>query len=148
IVKPHLRGFLTIIKYIFDIYVCEGDRLSFRTFLNRVKYNIGSIFKNNSNVSDEILLDSEHKIPYHIAIIPDGNRRWAQSRGLTTEEGHREGANNFKRIVIACSKLNVKYITFYAFSTENWSRDEKEVHGLMNLMLEFLKNADKELEGN
>lgn len=87
-------------------------------------------------------------IPTHIAIIPDGNRRWAAKRGVSTKMGHREGAYNFKKIVIAASKLKVKYITFYAFSTENWSRDEDEVDGLMDLMLEFLKNAEKELAGN
>lgn len=101
--------------------------------------------KSESNVEEKVTLDIN--IPTHIAIIPDGNRRWAAKRGLSKKAGHREGANNFKKIVIAASKLKVKYITFYAFSTENWSRDEDEVNGLMDLMLEFLKNAERELSG-
>lgn len=87
-------------------------------------------------------------VPVHIAIIPDGNRRWASKRGLPKEAGHREGAYVFKKIVIAASKMGVKYITFYAFSTENWSREKKEVDELMRLMLQFLKNAEKEIAGN
>ena len=96
-------------------------------------------------VSAEIDINN---IPEHIAIIPDGNRRWAAKRKLPKEVGHREGSYNFKRIVIECSKLGVKYITFYAFSTENWSRDKKEVDALMGLMLNFLRNAEKEIDGN
>lgn len=106
---------------------------------------IFNFFKNNKKIKED---SSLLKIPEHIAIIPDGNRRWAAMRGLPKEAGHREGAYNFKRIVIAASKMGVKHITFYAFSTENWSRDEEEVKSLMNLMLNFLRNAEKEIEGN
>jgi undecaprenyl diphosphate synthase len=94
-------------------------------------------------------IDEEFKaVPQHIAIIPDGNGRWAKKRGLPRSVGHREGSMTLKRIVIYCSKIGVKYLTVYAFSTENWKRPQSEVDALMNLLLEFLRNAEKELEGS
>jgi len=87
-------------------------------------------------------------VPNHIAIIPDGNGRWAQKRGLPRSIGHREGSMTLKKIVIYCSKIGVKYLTVYAFSTENWKRPQSEVDTLMNLLLEFLRNAEKELDGS
>jgi undecaprenyl diphosphate synthase len=87
-------------------------------------------------------------VPNHIAIIPDGNGRWAQKRGLPRSIGHREGSMTLKKIVIYCSKIGVKYLTVYAFSTENWKRPQNEVDTLMNLLLEFLRNAEKELDGS
>lgn len=86
-------------------------------------------------------------IPRHIAIIMDGNGRWAQKRGLSRTMGHREGSRTLKKIVEACYNLGVKYLTVYAFSTENWSRPKQEVDDLMNLILEYLLNAEKELKG-
>lgn len=88
------------------------------------------------------------QVPTHIAIIPDGNRRWAKLHNVPKEIGHREGSYAFKRIVKEAYRYGVKYITFYAFSTENWSRDKKEVDALMRLMLNFLKNAEKEIAGD
>ncbi len=87
-------------------------------------------------------------VPNHIAIIPDGNGRWARKRGLPRSVGHREGSMTLKRIVIYCSKIGVKHLTIYAFSTENWKRPQNEVDTLMNLLLEFLRNAEKELDGS
>ncbi len=87
-------------------------------------------------------------VPNHIAIIPDGNGRWAKKRGLPRNIGHREGSMNIKRIVIYCSKIKVKYLTFYAFSTENWRRPQGEVDALLKLLMEFLRKAEKELEGS
>ncbi|HEY5585565.1 MAG TPA: isoprenyl transferase [Ruminiclostridium sp.] len=87
-------------------------------------------------------------VPTHIAIIPDGNGRWAKKRGLPRSLGHREGSMALKRIVIYCSKIGVEYLTVYAFSTENWKRPQGEVDTLMNLLLEFLRNAEKELYGS
>ncbi len=72
-------------------------------------------------------------IPNHIAIILDGNRRWAKERGLPTFFGHKKGMENAKKIVLYAQKAGVKVITMYAFSTENWSRSEKEVNYLMKL---------------
>ena len=79
-----------------------------------------------------------NKVPAHIAIILDGNRRWAKKRGMPTLQGHTEGADNLERIARYCSKLGVKYLTVYAFSTENWKRTEDEVKYLMNLMAEYI----------
>lgn len=84
-------------------------------------------------------------VPAHIAIIPDGNRRWAKKRMLPVVAGHREGAEVFRRIVRHAEHLGIKYITFYAFSTENWKRDDAEVETLMKLLLNFLLNSEKEL---
>jgi undecaprenyl diphosphate synthase len=88
-----------------------------------------------------------NNIPRHIAIIMDGNGRWAKKRGLSRTMGHREGSRTLKKIVEACYKLGVRYLTVYAFSTENWSRPKEEVDDLMKLLLEYLKNAERELKG-
>ncbi len=93
------------------------------------------------------LFDSSKQIPTHIAVFMDGNGRWAARRGLPRSAGHREGANTLKRTVKECNSLGIKYLTAYAFSTENWNRPKEEVDSLMSLLLEFLKNADRELSG-
>lgn len=72
-------------------------------------------------------------IPLHIAIIMDGNGRWARARGLPRLAGHKAGTENLRRIIEACVEFGVKYLTIYAFSTENWDRPEDEVRGLMNI---------------
>ena len=87
-------------------------------------------------------------VPVHVAIIPDGNRRWAKLHRLPVKAGHKEGSYTLKKIVKEAHRHGIKYITFYAFSTENWTRDKKEVNSLMNLMLEFMKNAEKEIAGD
>ncbi len=88
------------------------------------------------------------KVPEHIAIIPDGNGRWAKKRGLPRSVGHREGSMTLKKVVMYCSEIGVKHLTVYAFSTENWARPKNEVDALMGLLLEFLRNAEKELDGS
>lgn len=90
------------------------------------------------------LLDlSSYKIPAHIAIIMDGNGRWARQRGLPRVAGHRAGAENLRRIINACVEFGVKILTIYAFSTENWGRPESEVRGLMKI---FARVLDQELD--
>lgn len=79
------------------------------------------------------------KVPEHVAIIMDGNGRWAKKRGLPRAAGHRAGADSVRDIVQSCNKLGIKYLTLYAFSSENWSRPEKEVAILMELLQKFLK---------
>lgn len=79
------------------------------------------------------------KIPQHIAIIMDGNGRWAKARGLNRSMGHQEGVEAVRRITTACTNLGVKYLTLYTFSTENWNRPEAEVAALMALVLEALE---------
>ena len=93
-----------------------------------------------------IKLDQE-KIPQHIGIIMDGNRRWAEKRGLTINEGHEAGAKNLERIVNHCLDLGVKTLTVYALSTENWrKRTKKEVKGIFDLILRVAKEKKKEYE--
>ncbi|OGC78207.1 di-trans,poly-cis-decaprenylcistransferase [candidate division WWE3 bacterium RIFOXYD1_FULL_39_9] len=75
----------------------------------------------------------------HVAIIPDGNRRWAKEKGLPTLEGHRRGAENFERLLNASRDMGIKYFTSWAFSTENWKRTEEENAYLFNLAREFTK---------
>lgn len=76
----------------------------------------------------------------HLAIIMDGNGRWAKDRGLNRTAGHEEGAKTVRKITIHCAKLGIKYLTLYAFSTENWNRPKLEVDFLMKLLEKYLKN--------
>ena len=88
------------------------------------------------------------KIPEHIAIIMDGNGRWAKERGLPRNEGHRKGTKALENIIAHAEKIGVKYLTVYAFSTENWKRPEEEVNGLMNLFEKYLDNHIKKAKNN
>ncbi len=85
-------------------------------------------------------------IPKHIAIIMDGNGRWAKKRGKMRLEGHRAGANSLEKILRHAGNIGVKYLTVYAFSTENWKRPEKEVNGLMDLFAKYLDKEKKTLK--
>lgn len=84
-------------------------------------------------------------IPRHIAVIMDGNGRWAKERGLPRREGHRAGAESVREVTEACIELGVDYLTLYAFSSENWNRPSEEVDALMSLLDRFLKQKHKEL---
>jgi undecaprenyl diphosphate synthase len=86
---------------------------------------------------------SPEQVPAHIAIIMDGNGRWAISRGLPRLAGHRAGTENLRRVIEACVEFGVKYLTLYAFSTENWGRPMEEVMGLMRILEDVI---DRELE--
>ena len=88
------------------------------------------------------------KVPVHVAIIMDGNGRWARRRGWPRIRGHREGAESVRAILRACKKAGVKYLTLYAFSTENWIRPKTEVSGLMGLLHRFLRDQAQELHEN
>jgi len=81
------------------------------------------------------------KIPQHVAIILDGNGRWAKSKGLPRNAGHTAGAKNVETICQAAHDMGIKYLTLYAFSTENWNRPEAEVNALMTLLENYLKNC-------
>ena len=87
-------------------------------------------------------------IPEHIAIIMDGNGRWAKKRGLPRKAGHIAGSKTIKSIVLHCNKIGVKVLTLYAFSTENWNRPKDEVDGLMKLIKNYLKNMHSYLKYN
>ncbi|MGI6278993.1 MAG: isoprenyl transferase [Acutalibacteraceae bacterium] len=80
-------------------------------------------------------------LPVHLAIIMDGNGRWAKRRSLPRTAGHVAGAKTFKTIARYCNKIGIKYLTVYAFSTENWKRPKDEINGIMNLLREYLKDA-------
>ena len=82
-------------------------------------------------------------LPKHIGFIMDGNGRWAKMRGLERSEGHKAGAKTFRRVVEYCADVGIEHVTFYAFSTENWSRPENEVKALMKLFKEYLLEADE-----
>lgn len=89
-------------------------------------------------------------LPEHIAIIMDGNRRWAKENNLDTASGHKEGAENLKRIAKFANKIGIKYLTVYAFSTENWKRTKEEVGTIMKLLkfyiLDFFKSYDNNIK--
>ena len=94
-------------------------------------------------MTSEDLSKSMENIPNHVAIIMDGNGRWAKARGLPRIAGHRAGTENLRTIIRASAKLGIQYLTFYAFSTENWSRPRAEIAGLMNILSDVI---DRELE--
>ncbi len=90
--------------------------------------------------------DLQPRVPDHVAIIMDGNGRWAQARGLARTEGHAKGADSVRETVRACRKLGVKYLTLYAFSVANWNRPDTEVRALMHLLAHFADREKLELK--
>jgi undecaprenyl diphosphate synthase len=88
------------------------------------------------------------EIPTHIAIIMDGNGRWAKRRGLPRVAGHREGVKSVRDVVEACAQLGVKYLTLFAFSTENWRRPKEEIDTLMKLLIKTLRSETEKLYKN
>ena len=98
--------------------------------------------KTENNLNNDLDL---HNIPEHVAIIMDGNGRWAKKRKMPRIKGHYEGMQTIKTITREASNIGIKYLTLYAFSTENWSRPESEVNYIMNLPVNFLKTFLPEL---
>lgn len=94
---------------------------------------------------EEVALDEAH-LPRHIAIIMDGNGRWAKSRGLPRTAGHAVGAETFRTIATYCRELGIEYLTVYAFSTENWKRSADEVAAIMGLLQKYLLEAVRDME--
>ncbi len=88
------------------------------------------------------------KIPQHVAIILDGNGRWAKKKGMPRNYGHTVGAKNVETVCQAADKLGIKYLTLYAFSTENWNRPDSEVSALMKLLESYLKNCIRTADKN
>lgn len=107
-------------------------------------------FRKKVSIKEEEILRKidSNNIPKHIAIIMDGNGRWAKKRGLPRTIGHRAGVETIRNIVKASSKIGIKYLTLYAFSTENWKRPKDEVSALMSLLVEFLRKEIDELNSN
>ena len=90
--------------------------------------------------------EREMPVPRHIAIILDGNGRWAKKRGLPRTAGHAAGSENFRKIATYCKNIGVEYLTVYAFSTENWARPEDEVKAIMKLLDRYLHEAIETME--
>jgi undecaprenyl diphosphate synthase len=88
------------------------------------------------------MTNSNLKIPNHVAIIMDGNGTWATKKGLPRLEGHKAGVDALNKVIKNAKKIGIKYLTVYAFSTENWNRDKIEVDGLMNMLRKYLKGGD------
>ncbi|MCL2819225.1 MAG: isoprenyl transferase [Oscillospiraceae bacterium] len=87
-----------------------------------------------------------HELPTHIAIVLDGNGRWAAKRALPRTAGHAAGAETFRRVATYCKNIGIKYLTVYAFSTENWSRGEDEVSAIMGLLEKYLHESIEKME--
>ncbi len=90
----------------------------------------------------------EVQVPTHLAVIMDGNGRWARARGLPRQAGHRAGTENLRQIIRTCGDLGIKILTVYAFSTENWGRPEKEIKGLLNILEDVIDRELDELDAN
>lgn len=105
-------------------------------------------FKDKSTSNNESIAIDMARVPAHIAIIMDGNGRWAKERNLPRTLGHRAGVETIREIVKECNNIGVKYLTLYAFSTENWKRPPEEVNALMKLLIEYLKSEFEELNRN
>lgn len=88
------------------------------------------------------------RVPHHVGIIMDGNGRWAQARGLPRLAGHKAGAENIRRVLVAATELGIRVLTIYAFSTENWGRPPDEVAGLMTLLGQVIRRETKSLHAN
>ena len=114
-------------------------------FINRLRY-LFLKSQDETKQTTPALIDDSLKIPVHLAVIMDGNGRWAQNRGLPRSAGHRAGGENLRELCKNCGNYGVRYLTVYAFSTENWSRPENEIATLMELFAEFFERYDAELE--
>lgn len=100
------------------------------------------IFKDASDETERIeMSDKEYRIPAHVAIIMDGNGRWAKKRGLPRTMGHAQGAKVVEQILEDADHMGIRYLTVYAFSTENWARPDSEVTALMNLLRTYMKTS-------
>ena len=104
------------------------------------------MFSNLFKKKKTVTLDRH--VPTHIAIVMDGNGRWAKNRGLPRQAGHKVGAEAFRTIANYAKSIGLKYLTVYAFSTENWKRPEEEVNAIMDLLEKYLREAIRDMEKN
>lgn len=119
----------------------ENNVKKFLNFFNKLE-------NKNTELGECNLVIDINRVPKHIAIIMDGNGRWAKKKGLPRTLGHKAGVEAIREIVKECNKLNIEYLTLYAFSTENWKRPKDEVNSLMKLLVEYLRNEFEELNRN
>ena len=101
-----------------------------------------------SSPASQLSPEARANVPKHVAIIMDGNGRWAKKRGLPRVEGHRQGAESVRAIVRSAGELGIRYLSLYAFSAENWNRPKDEVDTLMKYLARYLKNEIGELDRN
>jgi undecaprenyl diphosphate synthase len=113
-----------------------------------MKENFAGLIKANSREAKLLAAIDPARLPRHVAVIMDGNGRWAKRRGKPRIFGHREGSNSVKAIIDTCARLEIKAVTLYAFSTENWKRPKAEVSGLMSMLKRVLKRELKEVAKN
>ncbi len=110
--------------------------------------NFAEVIEPKSEDAELLALIDSARLPKHIAIIMDGNGRWAKQRGKPRIFGHRAGAESVRAVLDTCARLEIKAVTLYAFSTENWKRPEKEVSGLMQMLKHYLKKELKNVHKN
>src|SRR5438552_14689496 len=101
-----------------------------------------------STHSPQLSAQARSLLPAHVAVIMDGNGRWAKQRNLPRIEGHRHGAESVRAVVRAAGEVGIKYLTLYAFSVENWTRPKEEVDTLMKYLARYLKSEADELQNN
>jgi undecaprenyl diphosphate synthase len=115
--------------------------------MNAIKKKRKKYLNSSRNCADSIELDAT-QLPAHVAIIMDGNGRWAKKRLLNRIKGHEKGSQAVRTVVRTCRELGIRFLTLYAFSTENWQRPKTEVEALMSLLTRFLKSEKPELMEN
>src|SRR5271168_4884932 len=101
-----------------------------------------------SSANPTLSLEARMNLPRHVAVIMDGNGRWAKARHLPRVEGHRRGADSAREIIRTAGEIGIKYLTLYAFSAENWNRPKDEVDALMKYLIHYLKSETSELNKN
>lgn len=112
------------------------------------KMKSGCVYLFSDSIEKEGCVTIEAGLPESIGIIMDGNGRWAKKNGVSRKIGHKEGANTLKKIVRHASDIGIKYLTVYAFSTENWSRSKEEVDDIMSLLVDYLDDFSKNFNKN
>ena len=113
-----------------------------------MRENFDGIVKPNSSEAKSLAAIDESRLPQHIAVIMDGNGRWAKQRGKPRIFGHRAGAESVRAIIDTCRRLEIKAVTLYAFSTENWKRPRTEIKGLMQMLKRYIRSEIKEVSAN
>jgi undecaprenyl diphosphate synthase len=113
-----------------------------------MRENFDGIVKANSAESKLLASIDESRLPHHIAVIMDGNGRWAKQRGKPRIFGHRAGSDSVRAIIDTCRRLEIKAVTLYAFSTENWKRPQTEIKGLMQMLKRYIRSELKEVNAN
>ena len=113
-----------------------------------MRENFAEVVKPDSKEAELLAAIDAARLPQHVAIIMDGNGRWAKQRGKPRIFGHRAGAESVRAILDTCARLEIKAVTLYAFSTENWKRPEREVSGLMQMLKLYLKKELKTVHNN